>query len=180
VSSEVPRKDMASSLREGTAALLRRHFDDSFAVPVSSRSELFEDLLAIRVGSDRYGLRLAEIGGLHVDLKIVPVPSFVLQLLGVVGIRGTMIPIYDLAMLLRYPLCSRPRWIALASGPQSVGFAFESFDSHLRVSAAALKGAESQQLVGERPLSGAVQLADALLPIIHLASVTLMLKGLKS
>src|ERR1700675_3898235 len=109
-----------------TAATLRRHFDEAFAAPTSPIAEPLEDLLAIRVGSDPYALRLSEIAGLHVGVKIVPIPSPAAQLLGIVGIRGVMAPIYDLAALLGYPPAASPRWIALARAAQPVGFAFES------------------------------------------------------
>ena len=62
-----------------------------------------EDFLAIRVGADPYTFRLSEIAGLHVGVKIVPVPSPAVQLLGMVAIRGMLAPIYDLAALLHYP-----------------------------------------------------------------------------
>src|ERR1700723_1814025 len=116
----------------GTAAMLRRAFDASFAAPVASQSER-QDFLGIRVSAERYGLRLAEIGGLHLDLRIVSVPSPAAQLLGIVGMRGTMAPIYDLAALLGLSPASGPRWIVLTKGPRTVGFAFDAFDAHLKV-----------------------------------------------
>jgi chemotaxis signal transduction protein len=161
----------------GTAATLRRLFDQSFAAPVSSQSERHEDLLAIRVGPDRYGVRLAEIGGLHADLRIVPVPSPAAQLLGVVGIRGTMAPIYDLATFLGHAPAPSPRWIVLARGPQTVGFAFDAFDAHLKVPAAAFAQRDNRHAAAGQHLRGAVQLAATLLPIIDLISILPTLKG---
>ena len=177
MNSKQPSLETASGASTGTAAMLRRVFDEGFAAPVSSQSERHEDLLAIQVGAGRYGLRLAEIAGLHVDLRIVAVPSPAAQLLGVVGIRGTMAPIYDLAALLGLPPVSGPRWIVLARAPQVVGFAFDAFDSHLKVSAASLVEADSHQVGGGQYVRGAVQVAGTLLPIIHLASILPTLKG---
>ena len=161
----------------GTAATLRRLFDESFAAPISSQSERYDTVLAIRVGAQRYGLRLAEIGGLHVDLKIVAVPSPAPQLLGLVGIRGTMAPIYDLAALLGYPPASAPRWAVLARGSGSVGFAFDAFDSQFKVPATSLADGDIERVASRQHLRGAVQVAGSLLPIIHLASILLTLKG---
>ena len=146
-----------------TAVALRRLFDDTFTVPAEMRADCSEDLLAIRVGSNPYALRLSEIAGLHADLKIVPVPTPAAQLLGIVGIRGTMAPIYDLAALLGYPPITGPRWIAFARAQQSVGFAFETFESHLRVA--------------QTSSDGSVRAAGLIRPIIHMASVVAMLKG---
>lgn len=166
-----------------TAGTLRRRFDEAFAAPASSMTEPLEDLLAIRIGSNPYALRLSEIAGLYVGVKIVPVPSPVAQLLGIVGIRGMMVPIYDLAALLRCPPEANSRWFILARAPQPVGFAFETFESHLQVSQASLAGGN-----GEDPgtggtvqnMRGTVCAAGALRPIIHLASMLEMIGDLNS
>jgi chemotaxis signal transduction protein len=161
-----------------TAAALRRRFDQSFAAPEASTTQRLEGFLAIRVGSDPFALRLSEIAGLHVGVKIVPVPSPATQLLGIVGIRGKTAPIYDLAALLRYPPAANSRWFVFARAPQPVGFAFEAFESHLQVSPASLaNGNEDDAGIAETGphVRGTVQGAGALRPIIHLASVLAMI-----
>jgi chemotaxis signal transduction protein len=181
VSSKEPRADAASVL--GTAAALRRLFDEGFSTPAASTAERVEGLFAIRVAGDPYALRLSQIAGLHVDLKIVPVPSPVAQLLGIVGIRGAMAPIYDLAALLNYPPAASPRWIVFARAPQRVGFAFETFESHLQVSQETLERGEGDVLgtgVNGVHVRGAVRAAGALRPIIHLDSVVAMLRDKRS
>ena len=168
---------------DATAATLRRHFDEAFAAPAASMTECIEDFLAIRVGSDPYALRLSEIAGLHVGVKIVPVPSPVAQLLGVVGIRGMMVPIYDLAALLGHPPEANSRWFVLARAPQPVGFAFETFEWHLQVSQASLAdgNGEASGTGGTAPhMRGTVRAAGALRPIIHLASMLEMIGGKNS
>jgi purine-binding chemotaxis protein CheW len=165
---------------EGTAASMRRLFDSSFAAASSSMSEPLEDLLAIRVGADPYALRLSEIAGLYVDVKIVPVPGPVAQLLGIVSLRGKMSPVYDLAALLHYPPAASPRWMILAGAAQPVGFAFETFERHLQVSKDALADGEDR---GEgsgatrRHVRGAVRTGDVLRPMIHMASVIELVRG---
>ena len=158
----------------GSAAALRRLFDDSFAAAAASKSERLQDLLAIRLGSDPYAIRLSEITGLHAGMKIVAVPSPAAQLLGIVGLRGTLAPIYDLAALLRYPPAASPRWIVLARMPQPVGFAFETFESHLQVPEASLANGEGEGAnagAARQHTSGTVRGAGALRPIIRMASV---------
>ncbi|MGC2028860.1 MAG: chemotaxis protein CheW [Steroidobacteraceae bacterium] len=172
-----------AALAVTTATALRRLFDASFAAPTASLSERLEDLLAIRMGSDPYALRTSEIAGLHVGVKIVPVPSPVAQLLGIAAIRGMMAPIYDLAALLRYPPAANPRWLIFARAPQSVGLAFETFESHLQASPSSLatENVEVGGTVGiRRHLRGTVLAAGTLRPIIHLASVLEMIGGKRS
>jgi chemotaxis signal transduction protein len=138
-------------------------------------------LKAIRVGSNPYALRLSEIAGIYVGVKVVPVPSPVAQLLGIVGIRGMMVPIYDFATLLRYPPEANSRWFVLARAPQPVGFKFETFESHLQVSQASLadsNGEDSSRSGSVQRMRGTVRAAGALRPIIHLASMLEMIGGL--
>jgi chemotaxis signal transduction protein len=175
------RIDEASMV--GTAAALRRLFDESFAARAESRPERLEGLLAIRIGSDPYALRLSEIAGLHVGVKIVPVPSPAAQLLGIVGIRGMMAPIYDLAALLRYPPTANPRWLLLARAPQPVGFALGTFESHLQVPQSSLANSNGEDAgtgVIVQHMRGTVRAAGALRPIIHLVSVLKMIGDINS
>jgi chemotaxis signal transduction protein len=157
-----------------TAAALRRSFDESFAVAAASKLERLEGLLAIRVGGDPYALRLSQISGLYADRRIVTVPSPVVELLGIVGLRGTMLPVYDLAALLHYPPAASPRWMVFAGGSQPVGFAFEGFDAHVQVAEASLVS-DADQAAGavttRQHVRGNVRVAGALRLIIQIASV---------
>jgi purine-binding chemotaxis protein CheW len=162
---------------ETTAAALRRRFDESFAVAASPHSERLEGFLAIRLASDLYVLRVSEIAGLHADLKVVAVPSHDSQLLGIVALRGTMAPVYDLAALLGYPSSARPRWIVLARASQLVGFAFDTFESHLRAPDAAIAARDARAAAH---LGGTVRAADVSRPIVRLTSLVELIKGRNS
>jgi chemotaxis signal transduction protein len=165
----------ANGARVGaTAAALRSLFDERFTVAAVSNPERLEDLLAIRVGADPYVLCLSEIAGLYADRRVVAVPGPVSQLLGIVGLRGTMAPVYDLAALLHYPSAASPRWMVIAGGPQPVGFAFESFEAHVQVARASLVNDEEQAtsaVTTGQHVRGNVRVAGALRPIIHIPSV---------
>ena len=162
-----------SAPTEGAAGALRRLFDESFAAAATAKSTRLEGLLAIRLGSDPYALRLSEIAGLHAGVKIVAVPSAHAQLLGIVGLRGIMAPIYDLGALLGYPSAANPRWMVLARMSQPVGFAFETFESHLQVPETSLANDEGSANAGaaRQHAGGTVRAAGALRPIIRMASV---------
>lgn len=162
-----------SAPTEGAAGALRRLFDESFAAAATAKSTRLEGLLAIRLGSDPYALRLSEIAGLHADVKIVAVPSANAQLLGIIALRGIMAPIYDLAALLRHPPAANPRWMVLARMSQPVGFAFETFESHLQVPETSLANDEDSVDAGAagQYAGGTVRAGGALRPIIRMASV---------
>jgi len=176
----------------GRASALRRQFDASFAMAAAeSAAERLDGVLAIRLGQDPYALRLTEILGLHADRNIVPVPSPVAALLGIVGLRGKMAPVYDLGVLLGYPpVAQSPRWMIVADAPPSagavglfVGLAFEVFEAHVRVPPAAFAQSEAAEKPGggapRQHLRGTVHAAGMLRPLIQMASVMETIRGNK-
>ena len=113
-------------------AELRRAFDQSFAEAPPLDVAALEDLLDVRFGPTAYALRVTEISGLFAGVKITPLPTAVPELLGIAGIRGSILPVYDLRVLLGYAVDARPRWLAVAAGAP-VGLAFDRFEGHVRV-----------------------------------------------
>lgn len=127
------------------AAELRAEFDASFAAAPAERTGVVA-LLAIRVGSTPFALRLLEASGIMTVRQVVPVPSRRPELLGVVGLRGDVVPVYGLARLvLRGDETEAPRWMVLAGTPdhqERVAFAFGAFEGHLMAAADELRPAE--------------------------------------
>jgi purine-binding chemotaxis protein CheW len=82
------------------AAAMRLAFDRSFAEPLRPATEAVENLLAIRIGTQAYALRLAEVAGLFADRKVTPVPGGDAALVGIAGFRGAIVPVYGLHTLL--------------------------------------------------------------------------------
>jgi chemotaxis signal transduction protein len=172
MSTREPRTDADRMLAAGAA--LRRAFDDSFAAPETSMSENQEGMLAIRVGADPYALLLSDIMGLYSDVRVIAVPSPVPQFKGIVGLRGMIAPVYDLAALMHYPPAASTRWMVLAGGARPVGFAFESFEAHLRVPAASgQNGGDAGGGSGatRQYTRGSVRAAGALRAIIRMDAV---------
>jgi chemotaxis signal transduction protein len=117
-------------------AAIRRAFDETFAAPARAAPDDQIDLLAIRVAGQDYAVRLADVVGLQLTRKIVAVPSAMAELLGVSGLRGGLVPVYQLGVLLGHD--GQPAealsWLVLCATPELLGLAFESFAGHLRVS----------------------------------------------
>lgn len=110
---------------------LAAEFDGSFAL-AHREAPVTVDVLAIGVGGDRYALRISDIAGLFADRAITAVPSSRAELLGIAGFRGSIVPVFDLAVLLGYTSIAAPRWLVIASGTP-VALAFEEFAGQLRV-----------------------------------------------
>ncbi len=158
----------AQDLRSRAAAL-REAFDRTFAAPPPRTDHALEDVLAVRIGGDPFALRLSEVADLRADRVVVPVPSAVPELLGLVGLRGTLAPVYDLAALLGYPPHAAARWLVVTKGAAPVALAFEAFETHARVPREAFVGDDAPS--PQRHVRGAVRLDGALRPILATTSV---------
>jgi chemotaxis signal transduction protein len=150
------------------AAELRHDFDRSFANPPAADSVAKEELLAIRMVAQGFALRLAEIAGLFADKKITHVPATNPALLGIVGFRGSIVPVYDLQSLLGHSAGQTPRWLVLAAAAP-VAFSFEAFEGQLRVSPHAITPQKAPAKHGFT--KDFVRTESVLRPIIQLSSV---------
>jgi chemotaxis signal transduction protein len=150
------------------AAQLRRDFDGGFANPPLIGSEAKQDLLAIRLGTRRFAIRLSEISGLFADKKVTPVPGGATAMLGIAGFRGSILPVYDLQSLLDLSKAEAPRWLVVAAAA-SAAFSFDAFEEQIRVSPDAIK---CQQTEAKNSFTKEfIQTEGVLRPIIQLSSV---------
>ncbi len=131
-----PARTEDDELAARTAAL-RSAFDRAFADAPTAEREAGEPLLAVGVAGHGYALRLRELAGLFADRKILALPSAAPGMLGLTGLRGTLLPVYSLAAALGHTsLPDPPRWLVVAvAGPErQLGLAFDLFEGYLRVS----------------------------------------------
>ena len=127
-----------------TAEALRQEFDATFVRPFGAGDADSDHLLAVRVGQRPYALRVAELRGIAAGRRVTQVPSGDAALLGLIGVRGSVIPVYDLARLVgEAPSVEPPRWFALSAGEAPVALAFRELEGHLRLPRAALESAGS-------------------------------------
>lgn len=87
-------------------AELRRSFDAPFARPAETHAAGVDKLLAIRVGTISYALRLTEISGLARHCGLVRLPSPAPHLLGIKALEGALVPVFDLASILGLSISS--------------------------------------------------------------------------
>ena len=147
------------------AAMLAEAFDRAFAVAPAALAPDSIDLIGIRLGGDPFALRLADTTGMFSGRVITPMPSAVRELRGIAGIRGALVPVYDLAELLGRPPARHATWLVVAR-QAPVAFVFEVFERQIRLTADALAARENSQHVRE------VATADGIArPIIDLSSL---------
>jgi chemotaxis signal transduction protein len=151
------------------AAELRIAFDRAFAEPLRLETDLREQVLAVRVGPQALAIRLCEIDALHADKKITPVPGGHPALRGIAGFRGTIVPVYDLRILLGHPGGKPPRWLVIAAAAP-VALAFDAFEQRFRIPHGAIMPQSAgpqlhgyaQEFIRSRKFAG---------PMLHVPSV---------
>lgn len=110
---------------------MRRLFDESFAIVPHEQVAELQPMLAITLDAGRYAIPIREISGLAaLTEKIVPVPSRVPELLGLTGVRGIVVPVFDLAKLLGLKSQrEQVRWLVFCGERQSpIALAFETME----------------------------------------------------
>lgn len=117
---------------------LRRGFDESFTRPAEGGDVPTVDLLGVRVGGTPYALRASDVTALVADARVTPLPGARRELVGLAAVRGVVAPVYSLSALLGHGGEGSPRWILLLDHAHPVALAFDEFDGHHRVDAAAV------------------------------------------
>jgi chemotaxis signal transduction protein len=162
----VHESEMALRLAE-----LKRTFDQSFAAAPGTNSSAHEDLLTVGIGGDSFAIRLSDVAGLLSEAKVTRLPGSATELLGLMGLRGTLVPVYDLRALLGYPRASAPRWLLIAAAAR-VALGFDRFDGHLRLSREAVSAESSHGAANHSPYVREVVRTDHdVRPIVHMPSV---------
>lgn len=162
-------KEARSNLA-GRARELAQAFDATFAEAPHTDAQKFEDVLAIRLGGEAHALRLSEVAGLFARRNIVRLPSALPELLGLVSLRASIVPVYDLGALLGCSRQTEPHWLVLAASA-AIALAFEELEGYQRLPAASIiAGAPSTDSaeVGAREL---VRIGTELRPLVRLPTV---------
>jgi purine-binding chemotaxis protein CheW len=155
----------------GRAEALRQAFDRGFAE--APRTALAEqaDLLALSLAGHPFAIRLGEAAGLFSDRKVTPTPTAIREFRGIAGVRGALVPVYDLAALMGYAPVERLRWLLVAR-EAPVAFAFDDFEGQLRLENAALVQHQDQS----REFVREVARLPVPRPVIHISSVIVAMR----
>lgn len=157
----------ATSRMHEAAAELARAFDAAFVHAPVTESESWEHVLAIQVGSAAHALRLPQIRGLYARRTIVPLPSALPELLGLMSVRSSIVPVYDLAALLGLAPEREPGWTVLAA-ELPIALGFSGLEGLRRVPREAIVSALSHP---EATATELLRTAEDVRPLIHLPRV---------
>jgi chemotaxis signal transduction protein len=173
--------DLASIDPVHRLAELRHSFDISFTRPTAQARTDTVDLLAVTVGADSMAVPLTAMSGLIADRAVTRLPGSPPDLLGVVGLRGHLIPAYDLVLVLgrSRPATSAqasaaqapaaPRWLLLAAGSPPMALAVDDVDGHLRVPLDAIAEPEAGRASAVTPAVASTPRGP--LPVIDIPAV---------
>lgn len=136
-------------------AELRRAFDEAFAEPIRTRSEVPLYVLHVRAGDRELALRVSEIASIMRCPTLVSLPSDQPALRGLAAIRGNLVAVYDISGLRGGdPIAGSRPWVVCCASDPSVGLSFdelagyEAVDPHAVVSQDAGEvGTSAQQVV---------------------------------
>jgi purine-binding chemotaxis protein CheW len=169
--------DDPTSRGDGALEALRAEFDGAFArAPAARPGEV--SLLALRAGGEPVAVRVLDVAGLLPAGRVAPVPSRRAELLGVAGLRGTILPVYALARLLGRP-ADEARWMLLAAtdagGLERVAFACEGFEGHVTVPAADVHAATGGGVRAH--VAAVVRVGGGFRPLLHVPSLVRAVTG---
>jgi purine-binding chemotaxis protein CheW len=150
------------------AAALRRAFDERFAAPPEIHAAPAERVLVVGVDGARLAVRLGEIAGVHAVGRVVRLPGGSPGFLGLTGVRGRVLPVFDLAVLTGAAANRRaPRWIVEVAA-ERVGLAVDALEGHVELSAGDLVPA-SPRGPHEAPVMARAH--GALVPVVDVGAV---------
>ena len=158
------------------ASRLRSEFDRGFAAPRAASAPVESDFLAIALAGESYALPLAAVAALHIDRKLLRLPSAAPELLGFCVLGGVVLPVYDLRLLLGHAAASAPRWTIAVVG-QPLALAFDAFEGHLRVPRTAVTSGATTDAAHVH-VSGAVQGRECVRRVIDVPSIVSRIRRL--
>ncbi|SEK94497.1 CheW-like domain-containing protein [Roseateles sp. YR242] len=111
----------------------REAFDQSFAEP-RDKGDWGDvwNVLGIRIAGEPFALHLDDLAGLLPAMTPAPYPADAPALLGLIGHRGQVLPLYDLRALLGRGTAPASRWWAIVRAAP-LALAFEGFDGQWRL-----------------------------------------------
>lgn len=162
---------MTEASRPSRTAQLRADFDLAFAQAHAVDAPPQLDLLLIRVGGHPYALPLSQILALHTDRTLTEAPSARRELLGLVGLRGVVTPVYDLSALLGYAACASPRFLVQVDAASPFALAFEHFEQHVRLPATDVLPVARDAAGNAGPAGGSLTLAGGPVTVLDLRAL---------
>ncbi len=125
---------MTSELSARREALAKA-FDASFAEPISDRRVVTRDYLVLRLEGRLFAIRVDELASVHKQRTIAPLPSPPRSCLGLAGVRGQVVVVYDFGELVGQGSARSGGWLLQSKKNPEVAFAVPEAERYLRAKA---------------------------------------------
>jgi chemotaxis signal transduction protein len=123
---------------ERQRAQLATAFDRSFSLPFMSPLQEQRDFLVLRLGTHWYALPVEELAGVQNKKTIQFLPEAPPHCLGLAGVRGRLVAIYDLAALLGSAPSDRLSWFVQPKADPEIALLVPKAERYLRVPVASI------------------------------------------
>jgi chemotaxis signal transduction protein len=158
---------MKAAEHASSAQSLREAFDQSFVEAPETAGQGGEALLGLRLNNDPYALRVRDMAGLVRDRKVAHMPGAGGGFRGLAGIKGALVPVWDLSLVLGYPKAGQAQWLVLAASTAAWALSFDHFDGYLLLPSGALRPAAAEGPHTKVSLLNAVT-PSGLVPVLDL------------
>lgn len=163
----------AGPTRMGSARALAEAFDRSFTVARPAAPPKPRDYLMIRVGGDPHAIALLDLAELVPLGKLTTLPGSP-ECLGLAGVRGAAVPVYDLRSLLGYAAGGEPAsWLTILASAR-LALIFDAVEGFLRLP----DEAEGDAVPAQRHVRHVLRSADAVLPVLDIDSILAAIRSL--
>lgn len=169
----------AATFANGARALAEA-FDRSFAVARQAAPPALHDYLTIRIGGDPHAIALLGLAELVPLGKLTVLPGSPPECLGMAGVRGAAVPVYDLRGLLGYAAGGEAApWLAILAAAR-VALAFDAIAGHLRLPDGGDGTGETDAALTQRHIRHTLKTEGAVLPVLDTGSLLAAIRGLAS
>lgn len=181
-----------------TASIARRALDEFFVTeeeraadrvlgggeiftPAGMQGHVTADLLAFWVAEEEYAAEIVEIQEIIKVPELTEVPRAPAAVLGIISLRGTIVPVVDLRTLLHLPRAeatSGARVLVLRGGDEPVGLLVDRVSSVVRLDREAIEPVpRTMQQAGSDLLHGVGRDAERMLIVLNLEAILTVLEA---
>ena len=113
-------------------------FDHGFSLPFMSPRQEQRDFLVLRLGTHWYALPVDELAGVQNKKTIQFLPAAPPHCIGLAGVRGRLVAIYDLSALLGSAPSDRLCWLVQPKADPEIALLVPKAERYLRVPTASI------------------------------------------
>ena len=144
---------------------LRRAFDEAFSRPLELADSARRELLTVLCGGERLALDASELSLVEPHSKCTWLPGAPAHCLGVTGLRGRLVVVYDLAGMLGYGKAERSPAVLVSRLEPSLGVGVEKIERYVRLDGTKVRKLDCAE---DEPLFAAALLETGTVPMLGL------------